>query len=390
MATRKILSVLTVLLLVSSGLALTAFAGEPLPDADTEQTTTIVSDVISIPEVLPDADGPSNDAFAINMVTGDPVDLNTVVQAPMDVREAYEGGMFEVNIDELLNLPMGEDGGGVLIRGDSDHRAPGEILLIDDDASSHVNTTQAFNNSGPYDMDTGKIMADALTSLGYAYDTYIVDAGMNGPDYDTMNDYSTIIWSFGYEWGFFPTLTQWDFWRITNFMEAGGSVWFSGPGFISSIYGNFNYTVGGQNEFDSDGFAMKYLGIEEYFFFTGQPNPVNGSAGAVMTGSEQYATRNWFNQFGDQRDILGGITRPVSTGVEILIADGTDAFGKSYDDEPVAIGYNSGTWKVVTAHLDFSVISSATDREDYIDKVLKWLGTPTVNTNRRNIMNMNV
>ncbi|UCC92612.1 MAG: tandem-95 repeat protein [Thermoplasmata archaeon] len=386
MATRKILSVLTVLLLVTSGLALTAFAGGPLPAAETEGAEIVDGFTITFPENAPSED----ENILINQMTGEPVNPDNVIQAPADVREAYKMDMFEVNFDELLNMPMGREGGGTLIRGDSNHRAPGDILLIDDDASSHVNTTQAFNNSGPYDMDTGKILSDALTNLGYDFDTFIVDAGFNGPDFATMDDYKTIIWSFGYEWGFYPTLTQWDFWRIINFMEMGGSVWFSGPGFLSSIYGNANYTVGGQNEFDSDGFAMKHLGIEEFFWFTGQPDVVNGSAGPVMTGSEQYNTRNWFNQFGDQTDILGAITRPVSSGFEILIADGVDAWDKSYNDEPVAVGYNSGTWKVVTAHLDFSVISSATDREDYIGKVMSWLGTPTLNTNRVNLMNMNV
>jgi hypothetical protein len=393
MATRKILSVLTVLLLVTSGLALSAFAGGPQPTAETEDAPSVEEDVITIPIDVPSVDDQeiADDIYAINMATGDPVDLNSdgIQQAPMDVKEAFEMGWMDVDVDVLKNLPMGYDGGR-LIRGDSDHRAPGEILLVDDDASSNVNTTQAFNNSGPYDMDTGKLMADALTSLGKAYDTYIVDAGRNGPDYGTMNDYSTIIWCFGYEWGFYPTLTQWDYYRIINFMEAGGSVWFTGPNFLTSIYNRGNYTVGGTNEFTSEGFAMKYLGIEEMYVATGQPNPVNGSAGSVMTGSEQYTTRNWFNQFGDQTDFLGAITKPVTSGVKILIADGVDIFGQAYDDEPVSVGYDSGTWRVVTSHLDFSVIASAADREDYIGKVVAWLGTPTVNTNRNNVMNLNV
>lgn len=394
MATRKILSVLTVLLLVTSGLALTTFAGAPLPGAETEGADTVEDDVLIIPASSPSDDEAAvfDNNYPINMMTGQPVDMSdpNIVQAPMDVREAYESGMFDVNIDELMNLPVGQDGGGRLIRGDSDHRAPAQILLIDDDASSHVNTTQAFNNSGPYDMDTGKFMSDALTNLGYDFDTYIVRAGRNGPVYDVMNDYSTIIWSFGYEWGYFPTLTNQDYLRIVNFMESGGSVWFTGPGFFSSLYTSGNYTIGGNNELGPDSFAMKYLGIEEYFVLTGQPNPVNASAGPVMTGSEQYATRNWFNGFGDQRDMLGGITRPVSSGFEILIADGTDFFGGTYEDEPVVTGYDSGTWKVVTANLDFSVIASDADREDYIDKVMTWLGIPTLNTNRVNLMNLNV
>jgi hypothetical protein len=392
MATRKILSVLTVLLLVTSGLALSAFAVGPLPAADTEEAYTIDAGMYNIPEELPSDDETAifDENWPINMMTGRPVDMSdeNIVQAPIDVREAYESGRYSVDIDELKTLPYGEDGGR-LIRGDSDHRAGEKILLIDDDASSNVNTTDAFNNSGPYNMDTGKIMSDALTSLGYAFDTYVVDAGRNGPDYKTMGAYSTLVWCFGYEWGFFPTLTQQDYWRVINFMEAGGSVWFSGPGFVSDLYPAGNYTVGGTNEFGAESFAMKYLGIEEYFFFTGQPDNADGVSGPVMTGTESYATRNWFNQFGDQRDILGGITRPVSSAFEILSADGTDAFDKTYTDEPVAIGYNSGTWKVATTSLDFSVISSTTDREDYIDKVMTWLGVPTINSNRVNIMNMN-
>ncbi len=393
MATRKILSVLTVLLLTTSGFALAAFAEEPLPAADLDDVISIDAGEYTIPEALPsdDADNVFNKNWPLNMITGEPVDMNdeNIAPAPLDVREAMKLNRPTVDVDALENLPYGEDGGW-LIRGDGDSRAGEKILVIDDDASSNVNTTQAYNNSGPYDMDTGKIMADALTNLGYAFDTYVVRAGRNGPDYNTMSSYSTIVWCFGYEWGFYPTLTQQDYWRIINFMESGGSVWFSGPGFISDLYPDGNYTVGGQNSFTANSFATKYLGMEEYFFFTGQPNPVNASAGPVMVGTEQYATRNWFNQFGDDRDILGGISRPVSSAFEILIADGTDFFGKSYDDEPVAIGYNSGTWKAVTANLDFSVISSDADREDYIDKVMTWLGEPTLNTNRQNVMNMNI
>jgi hypothetical protein len=395
MATRKILSVLTVFLLMTSGVALTAFAGEPLPEADTEGAEAVDEDVFVIPEPsTPEGDEGTvidyNDQFDLDTTNIVNMDGGAINTAPKDVREALLSSNLDANFAELKNLPFAADGGGTLIRSNAPHRAPAKILFIDDDDSTHVNTTQAFNNSGFYDMDTGKIMADALTSLGYDYDTYIVDAGMNGPDYKTMSGYSTLIWGFGYEWGFLPTLTQYDYWRVMNFMEAGGSVWFSGPGFMTSIYGRANYTVGGADEFDTDSLALHYLGIEESFWFTGQPNPVNGSAGPVMTGSEQYATRNYFDEFGDQRDILGQTMRPVTTGIEILIADGTDFWGKSYDDEPVVVGYNSGTWKAVTASLDWSVIASDTDREDYIDKVLKWLGTPTLNTNRVNIMNMNV
>ncbi|TRO46693.1 hypothetical protein E2P47_05660, partial [Candidatus Bathyarchaeota archaeon] len=49
MATRKLMSVLTVFLLMTSGLALTSFASAPLPEADTDGADT-VDDVFVIPE----------------------------------------------------------------------------------------------------------------------------------------------------------------------------------------------------------------------------------------------------------------------------------------------------------------------------------------------------
>jgi hypothetical protein len=67
MATRKILSVLTVLLLVSSGLALSAFAGEPLPAADTEGAETVEGLKITFPETTP-SDEETDDNPLVNML----------------------------------------------------------------------------------------------------------------------------------------------------------------------------------------------------------------------------------------------------------------------------------------------------------------------------------
>ena len=67
MATRKILSVLTVLLLITSGMALTAFASGPLPDADTEGATEVGEDVFVIPEPSTPEDEGTNGPFDMSV-----------------------------------------------------------------------------------------------------------------------------------------------------------------------------------------------------------------------------------------------------------------------------------------------------------------------------------
>jgi hypothetical protein len=279
---------------------------------------------------------------------------------------------------------------GWFYRGDTDHRAPAKILLVDDDNSDDTNTTSKFDNGGDYTMDTAHLIDAALTTKSLDHDLYVVASGSSGPDFETMASYSAIIWCFGYEWGYKPTLTMADYWRITSFLDAGGSMWFTGSAFLSSIYGNVNRTKGGLNDFEDDDFARKYLGVKDFIYFTGQPNPVNGSAGAVMVGTEQYATRSFFDQFGDQTDILGSITRPVATGTKVLIGDSRGAFGNWHNDEPVAIAYDSGTWKAVTSHLDPAVISSNADRADLVGKVMAWMGTPALSLAQHSIMNSHV
>ncbi len=395
LATKKLVSLMTVLMMLLSAITITTFAA-PLPDPVTDGTPTVDDNVFELSEPSISADEEEQlletNNF-VNPITNELVQVDKFIEdykeAPTDRREAMALEMG-YDLDVVKNLAIAEDG-GFLIRGDSDHRAPGDILLVDDDNSDLTNTTQAYNNSGPYTMDTGKLMADALTANSIDFDTYIVDSRRNGPDFDTISDYSTIVWTFGYEWGYGATLTAWDYFRIMAFMDAGGSVWFTGPFLISNIHGNVNWTIGGENEFESDDFAMKYLGIEEYFQATGTPGTLNATSSAIMTGSEQYATRAFFTQYGDQRDICAGIARPVSSGgITILEGDSVDPWGKSYDDEPVMIAFDSGTHKAAYSPMDPAVIDSVSDRNDLVGKVMSWLGTPTTNLNRHDVYNLNV
>ena len=40
--------------------------------------------------------------------------------------------------------------------------------------------------------------------------------------------------------------------------------------------------------------------------------------------------------------------------------------------------------------MDIAMFANEADREDYLDKVMTWLGTPNLDTSRENIMNINI
>ncbi len=358
MALRKTVCALTVLMLVMSCMTMVAISAPAPPTGEASTDVAPVDDVITLP-------APSTD---INPLGDDTVSLPPVREPSM------LEGLPNVNLDTWARLPIGKDGKGTLIRGETDSRAPTtKILLVDDDDSSNVGTEEKWNNSGPYGMDTGFIIDEALTDAGFTHDSYVVEAFQNGPDFQMMTNYSTIIWAFGYEWGYGPTLTRADYWRLQSFMDAGGSVWFIGNALVSSLYGLVNYTKTGQNRFAADDFALKYLGIEEYFPWSGIPGIANTTSNAIMDGTEQYATQRFFDEFDDPPQLFSDVTRPVAGGLKVLIGDSHGAWGRDFNDEPVAIAYDSGTWRVATFSLDLTCIASGTDRADIATKVMGWL-----------------
>ena len=289
--------------------------------------------------------------------------------------------------DLARSPPTGAE--GRLYPSSSDHRAPARILLVDDDNSDATNTTSNFDNGGPYTMDTAHLMDTALDGLGLDHDLYVVMTNATGPSFQTMANYSTIVWMLGYEHGTSPTLTPADVNRLISFMTAGGSVWLIGHGMIGDVYSTANRTRTG-NPFPADSLALRYLGIEEFVPYSGVPGTVNTTSNAVMDGTEQYATRDFFDQFGTALTETCSILRPVTGGLTVLQGDSVDEWGRSHDDEPRAVAYDSGSWRAVTSGLDIASISSATDREDLVGNVMAWLGTPTLNLPQHSVMNWRV
>lgn len=69
--------------------------------------------------------------------------------------------------------------------------AQAEVLLVDDDASSN-NDNPSNSDVDPSGADT--VFQTVLDNLGVNYDVIVVPSNQNGPSFDTIKDYKTVIW----------------------------------------------------------------------------------------------------------------------------------------------------------------------------------------------------
>ncbi len=375
MAVKKIVSVVTILMLITSGLALTAFAEAPAPDTSKEVDDTTVP--IENIEVLED------DVLDVPVQTQPwGLDASTLTD-PMETTD-FIGNLLEADEATRDVLPQSK---GRFFYGDSDDRAGEYVLLVDDDNSDHQGGGQEFNNSGIWEWDTAHLMDAALDDLSIAHDVHVVEYGYNGPTFEELTNYTTVIWMVGFEFWANWTLTRVDRNRLGSYIEAGGNVWFVGNQLIRSIYGFGNYTL------DSDSFAYDYMGIESKRQFSGMPDPVNTTSNAITTGSEQYATQKFFDDPINEIGLFATVIRPRSDAFTVMEGDSVDVYGATVDDGSLGVAYAaSGRGKVFTMGIDFAAIASATDREDLAGKVLSWMGygAPSLNLDQHRLMNLYV
>ena len=168
MALRKMISALTVLMMLTSGMTLTAFAAAPAPAGETDGSAP-PSDATADDSTAPTDDATAtDDAALMDAIASKVVTERTTV---LSLKDGYK----DLSTDPLLStLPMGVDGVGKLIHREAVNRAPASVLLIDDDDSDASNTTSDFDNGGVYKRDTAHFMDDALTNLFIDHDLFLV------------------------------------------------------------------------------------------------------------------------------------------------------------------------------------------------------------------------
>ena len=227
------------------------------------------------------------------------------------------------------------------------------ILLLDDDGSS---------NNGGYSTETDGYYANALNNLSsdLAYDIIRVNDSADAPDYDTLSQYSLIIWVCGadYQSGETDvTFTASDKENVAEYLEGGGALWAIGQ----DILYDFNTADGERSAGD---FEYDYFGISYVDHDRSSPENLTGVDGDPISDGIEYQMDPIMTDFADDLNPRSGFEKVFNSGV--------------MDDNPPD-GYNISTvrtedeFNLVFMTVDLSSISDSDERDELMNLVVEYL-----------------
>ncbi len=220
------------------------------------------------------------------------------------------------------------------------------ILLLDDDNSSNNGGTRTETDG--YYIDS---LDNMSTSIGY--DVIRVDSGQNAPDYDTLSEYSLIIWVCGsdYQSGDTDiTFTDEDKQNVGDFLEGGGSLWAIGH----DIMYDFNSADGDRYEGD---FEYDYFGVSYIDHDRQSPAVTYGVDDDPISDGISYDTSAIMTDFGDDLNPREGFEKVLS----------------SNGDYNISTIRTEEDYKLVFMAIDFSSFSDSSDRDEFMDLVVEYL-----------------
>ncbi len=152
------------------------------------------------------------------------------------------------------------------------------ILVVDDDGGS-------INNNGNY-FDVHQFFTDALEAAELPFDFHVVDwltsPEQPGPDVTIMEQYDLVIWFTGECWGIYgnDTITPTDELNLGQYLDGGGSLFFSSQDY-------FYVSYPGAGSFSPGQFPFDYLGVT----YTDQdmwspPSVCSGGPGSFADGMD--------------------------------------------------------------------------------------------------------
>ena len=222
------------------------------------------------------------------------------------------------------------------------------ILLLDDDNS---------DNNGGFKTETDSYYVNSLDNMTteMGYDIIRVNSGEDAPDYDTLSEYSLIIWACGtdYQSGDTDiTFTNNDKENVADFLEGGGSLWAIGQ----DILYDFNTADGERNEGD---FEYDYLGVTYVDHDRTTPAVLQGVDDDPISDGVQYDADAISSDFADDLNPKSGFEKVFSSGAP--------------DDYNTSTIRTEEDFKVVFMTVDFSSITNSEDRDELMELVVEYL-----------------
>jgi len=222
------------------------------------------------------------------------------------------------------------------------------ILFLDDDNSS---------NNGGTRTETDGYYSAALDNMssGMGYDIIRVDSGQNAPDYDTLSQYSLIIWACGadYQSGDTDvTFTNEDKTNVANFLEDGGALWAIGH----DILYDFDSADGERGEGD---FEYDYLGVAYADHDRTTPATLYGVDDDPISDGAEYSADAISTDFGDDINPRDGFEKVFNSGAP--------------DSYNISTIRTEEDFKLVFMAVDFSSITESSDRDELMENIVEYL-----------------
>ena len=224
------------------------------------------------------------------------------------------------------------------------------ILFVDDDDSE---------NNGGFSLETDPYYTNSLENISIGYDTIRVGSSEDGPDIDTLSEYTMIIWACGSDYASGDTdvtFTDNDKTNVADYLNNGGSMWVIGH----DILYDFDYVDGERYEGD---FEHDYFGIS-YVDHDRQTPPVTyGVDGDPISDGIAYDTDALSSDFAD----------------DINPRDGFEKVLSSNGDYNISTIRTEEDYKLVFMAFDFSSITDTEDRDEFMENIVEYLAVQLEN-----------
>ncbi|HDS09336.1 MAG TPA: hypothetical protein ENN73_03825, partial [Firmicutes bacterium] len=226
------------------------------------------------------------------------------------------------NISDLSNVPS------------ATAKQAHPILLVDDDDGATLETYYTA----------------ALNAGGFSYDTWNVK-NSGSPASEKLQSYQYVIWFTGADYK--TTLTATDETNLKTYLTNGGRLFFISHDYLYQITGGTDGNI-------TRDFPKNYLKIDSC------DNDVGDSYETSAVGIAG-------DPIGNGLSLSISTNSPITNYADSVFSSTASPIFNNGKGEPCGLRYDNGTYRVVTLVFPFENITSSTDRNTVMNRVMTWL-----------------